>query len=115
MTGRLTNPYPYIQSADLLFHPSLVESQGLTILEAMALGTPVVVVESAGPKEFVENGRNGILIAPDVDEAVREVSSLYYNEEKRKTILTNASRTIQKFVPEEIMGIMANMLTKHGK
>lgn len=115
LTGRLTNPYPYIQSADLLFHPSLVESQGLTILEAMALGTPVVVVESAGPKEFVENGRNGILIAPDVDEAVREVSSLYYNEEKRKTILTNASRTIQKFVPEEIMGIMANMLTKHGK
>ncbi len=115
ITGNLPNPYPYIQSADLLFHPSLVESQGLTILEAMALGTPVVVVESAGPKEFVENGRNGILIAPDVDEAVREVSSLYYNEEKRKTILTNASRTIQKFVPEEIMGIMANMLTKHGK
>ena len=67
LTGSLKNPYPYIAEADVLVHPSIVESQGLTVLEAMALNTPVVVVESAGPKEFIKNRINGILVQNSID------------------------------------------------
>lgn len=84
--GKLPNPYPYIQSADLLFHPSLVESQGLTILEAMAIGTPVVVVESAGPKEFVEDGVNGMMVAAKVVDATDAIKALQSDEKTRKEL-----------------------------
>lgn len=40
-----------------MIHPSLVESQGITIIESMALGTPVVAVRSKGPEEFIESGK----------------------------------------------------------
>ena len=59
--GAKRNPYPYMKYADLYVHPSYVESQGLTILEAMALHLPCVVTISRGPGEFIEDGVNGLL------------------------------------------------------
>ncbi len=62
LTGNQINPYPYIAKADILVHPSLVESQGLTPLEAMALDTPVIAVKSAGVQEYIRHGENGVLV-----------------------------------------------------
>ena len=61
LEGSKTNPYPYMKYADLFVHPSYVESQGMTVLEAMALGVPCVVTKSRGPCEFIEDGINGLL------------------------------------------------------
>lgn len=90
MLGRLTNPYPYIQNADLLVHPSMIESQGLTILEAMTLGTPVVVAKSSGPLEFIDDGRNGLITGHDAKSIFEKINYLLkdrdiYNELKRNT------------------------------
>ena len=60
--GSKNNPYPYIKNADLYVHSSYVESQGITILEAMALNIPCVVTMSRGPSEFIKNGENGLLV-----------------------------------------------------
>lgn len=59
--GNQPNPYPYLINADLFVHPSYVESQGIVVLEAMALGVPCVVTQSLGPCEFIEDGVNGLL------------------------------------------------------
>lgn len=59
--GAKRNPYPYMKYADLYVHPSYVESQGITILEAMALHLPCVVTISHGPSEFIQDGVNGLL------------------------------------------------------
>lgn len=112
ITGNLPNPYPYIQSADLLFHPSLVESQGLTVLEAMALGTPVVVVESAGLKEFVENGVNGVMIAADMDVAVNMVMKLSVNVHKRKALSDGAQNTVWNYRSETIVSKIEKLLSE---
>lgn len=68
LVGELANPYPYIAGADLLVHPSFVESQGLVLLEALALGVPVLAVKSGGPEEFIENGINGFLCEKDPED-----------------------------------------------
>ena len=60
-TGSQSNPYPYIKNADLFVHPSYVESQGLVVLEAMALGIPCVVTKSLGTCEFLEDEVNCVL------------------------------------------------------
>ena len=110
VTGKLSNPYPYIQTANMLFHPSLVESQGLTVLEAMALGTPVVVVESAGPKEFVENGQNGILIAPDADEAVDVIIKLQSTPKVCQFFSEKGKNTANAFLPQIVMAQVEKFL-----
>ena len=63
----MENPYPIIRNSNVLVHPSLVESQGITVLEAMALSVPVIVVDSAGPREYIQNMENGIIMKPDAE------------------------------------------------
>jgi N-acetyl-alpha-D-glucosaminyl L-malate synthase BshA len=49
-------------AADLLLHPSEMESFGLAPLEAMACGTPVLAYRVGGLPEVVEDGRCGYLL-----------------------------------------------------
>ena len=52
------------QSLDLLLLTSHFEGTPLTVLEAMAMGVPVVASRVDGVQEVVEDGRDGILVAP---------------------------------------------------
>jgi len=62
-----------MRGARALVHPSLHEGFGLTLLEAMALGVPVVAVTSAGAREVC--GEAALLVAPDrLSEAIARVA-----------------------------------------
>jgi glycosyltransferase involved in cell wall biosynthesis len=50
--GATPNPYPYIAAADLMVHLPSSEAFGVAILEALALGVPVVSSPSIGPLEI---------------------------------------------------------------
>ena len=64
-TGFVNNPYPYIQHADVLAFSSLWEGLGFVLIEALALGTPVVSSDCpSGPKEILANGKYGYLYEP---------------------------------------------------
>jgi glycosyltransferase involved in cell wall biosynthesis len=54
-----------LSSADLFVHPSLDESLGIAIAEALACGVPVVATRVGGIPELVEHMVNGILVEPD--------------------------------------------------
>jgi glycosyltransferase involved in cell wall biosynthesis len=48
--------------SEVLVHPSHSEGLGLAILEAMAVGLPVVATRCGGPEEIVEDGVSGLLV-----------------------------------------------------
>lgn len=50
--------------ADLLVVAAEQEPFGLTIVEAMASGMPVVATRSGGPEEIVLDGKTGLLVSP---------------------------------------------------
>jgi glycosyltransferase involved in cell wall biosynthesis len=63
LPGFLPNPYPFMRSADVFVLSSAWEGFGLVLVEAMALGTPVVSVDCPwGPAEILEDGRWGDLV-----------------------------------------------------
>lgn len=82
LLGKKDNPYPWIKFADLFVHPSYVESQGLTILEAMALETPCVVSRSVGPSGFMVDGESGIMTDNSADGLYKGVVKMLETEEK---------------------------------
>lgn len=55
----------YYRAADICVHPARAEVLGLTIIEAMACGLPVVASRVGGIPEVVEDRVNGILVEPD--------------------------------------------------
>ncbi|WP_258394906.1 glycosyltransferase [Pseudomonas fluorescens] len=80
-TGHLNNPYPLIRHARLLILSSFCEGQPTVLIEALALGTPVLASDCpTGPRELLDNGRLGQLVkvndVPDLAQALQQSLSL---------------------------------------
>ncbi len=59
--------FRFIRQARVLLQLSGVESFGLTTLEAMLSGTPVVALPGGGSVDLIEYGKSGILVQPSGD------------------------------------------------
>lgn len=102
LEGSKTNPYPYIKYAQLFVHPSYVESQGLTVLEAMALGVPCVVTKSRGPCEFIQDGINGLLTEQSQESLTARVLEILNDKALYQRIREN-TKCPKQFSPERVM------------
>lgn len=51
-------------SSDVFFFPSVTETFGNVVLEAMASGLPCVIADGGGSKDFIKNGINGFRCSP---------------------------------------------------
>ncbi len=82
--------------ADLLVHPSLTEGFGMTVLEAMACGTPVISSNGGALPEVVGDG--GILFDPTDSRALREkILQVIKNEGLRKELIEKGFRQVKRF------------------
>jgi len=72
-------------SADIFVFPSTTDTFGNVIIEAQASGVPVIVSDSGGPKELVENNRNGLITkSHDVEDLTRAIRELVADPDRRK-------------------------------
>lgn len=61
MTGFQSDPAAWMSTFDVCVHASNREPFGLVVVEAMALGLPVVASDTAGPTEVIADGETGLL------------------------------------------------------
>jgi glycosyltransferase involved in cell wall biosynthesis len=82
--GRISPLIPRLVGAmDILVQPSLIESFGLTVAEAMSCGVPVVASCVGGLSEIIEDGVCGYLVPPrDSDALAAKVIDLLSNPER---------------------------------
>jgi len=77
---------------DLLFHPARQEPLGRVLLEAAALGCPIVATEVGGTPEIVTHDQSALLFpVDDADAAVKQIERLLSKDNLRET-LTSAAR-----------------------
>jgi glycosyltransferase involved in cell wall biosynthesis len=65
LPGFQPNPYPFMAAADLFVLSSRWEGFGNVVVEAMALGAPVVATDTHGPRAILEDGVSGVIVPPE--------------------------------------------------
>ncbi len=86
-TGPLADPAPALEAMDIFVLPSQREAFSLAILEAMALGKPVVATRVGGIPELVAHEDTGLLVPARDDEALAAaLLELARDAEKRRRL-----------------------------
>ena len=82
---------------DIVCLTSLSETYGLITLEAMAMQKPVVATHAGGVPEIVEDGVNGLLVAPsDPDQLGQAIERILANPEAARTMVLNARSAVER-------------------
>lgn len=96
-----------IASFDLMFYPSRWEPFANTILEAMAVGTPIVASNVGGNAEAITDGENGFLVpVDDPDKSAEVILDALNNRDRLKSITDTAQQCVKRYS-------VANMVTGH--
>ena len=102
--GSLKSTKEVLNISDLFMLPSSKESFGLSALEAMACGVPVIASESGGIPEVVLHGESGLLNSVrDTYQMTKNALKLLSNESLLKSFKSNAYKQAMKFDIELIL------------
>ncbi len=82
-------------SSHIFTFPSVTETQGIVIGEAMATGLPVVAIRAFGPAEMVSDGEDGFLTEPNLNAFTDAVLKLLADDELYKSMSARAKENVQ--------------------
>ena len=101
--GNKSNPYPYMEYADIFVHPSFVESQGITVLEAFSLEKPCVVTRNIGTEEYVLDGENALMAEQSIESLVDKIEKMLDGNICETFSPKCQQETLRQFSPDTIM------------
>jgi glycosyltransferase involved in cell wall biosynthesis len=110
-----------INKSRVFLYPSRQEPFGLSIVEAMACGVPVITTDVFGPREIIKHNYNGVAVPPDdVDALARAVESLLKDGKLRTLIAKNALKSVQekfdiRHHARRLVAIYDEMITRKKK
>jgi glycosyltransferase involved in cell wall biosynthesis len=91
------------RAADATILSSSWENFPHTVVEALAVGTPVLAMEAGGVAEVVHDGVNGLLVPPgDTDALTRAVRRFFRDESLRARLRTQAAPSVAEYSPERV-------------
>jgi glycosyltransferase involved in cell wall biosynthesis len=103
----------HYSAATVFVCPSLFEPFGITNIEAMACGTPVVASNRGGIPEIVENNRNGLLVEPTPQELAKAVSKILGSKQLSAKLSAAGMRTVNaKFSIKEVANKLLAIYTE---
>ncbi len=80
------------KAADVFVFPSLLETFGIAIVEAMAAGLPIIAGDSPGCRDVIRRDRDGLLVSPrDPAAMAQAMATLLTNDAKRADLAERAA------------------------
>jgi len=93
------------RAADATILSSSWENFPHTVVEALAVGTPVLAMEAGGVSEVVQDGVNGLLVAAGDTDALAEAVRRYFDDnELRERLRAAAAPSVAAYAPERVFG-----------
>ncbi len=106
--GQLDDVRPVIAASSVYVLPSYREGTPRTVLEAMAMGRPVVTTDAPGCRETVRDGENGFLVPVKEVEGLAEAMMRFVEDPSLIATMGNRSREVaeQKYDAYEVSNVV---------
>ena len=121
MLGRVENKRipELLSQSDLFVRPSRFEGFGVSFIEAMATGVPVIATPVGGIPDFITHRETGLLVESDNPRALAEaIEHIASDQALSKKLVSNASELIKKqyqwdVIVAKVESEMLSLTTKH--
>ena len=115
--GRFLGPLPRRQvlelfrAGDASLLSSSWENFPHTVVEALAVGTPVIATRTGGVTEVLEDGMNGLVVEPGDVAALEEAIRRFFSDEALAAKLrANAVPSVADYAPDRVYGRLERIL-----
>ena len=99
VTGYVTRDevFDCLAESDLFVFPSITDTQGLVVLEAMALGCPALAARSGAVRDMIQDGENGVIVDPSPEALAEGICRLLGSQEMRAQLAGQGRRRAEEF------------------
>jgi glycosyltransferase involved in cell wall biosynthesis len=95
--GVRNDVYRLMSAADLMVFPSLFEGMGVSLIEGMASGLPVIVFDRPPMSQIVEHDQSGVVVPDrDIDALARAIVALAGDPDRRAELGEAAAAAIRR-------------------
>ena len=104
------------RAADAALSTSAWENLPHSVVEALAVGTPVVATAVGGVPEVVHDGENGLLVATgDVDAIAAAIDRLSRDEALRMTLAAQAAASVAELAESRVLERIVRIVEEAGR
>ncbi len=109
--GLKTDVKPYLAMSDVLVMPSIDESFGIALIEAMSMSVACVATGVGGMLEIIRDGQDGILVPPQDSDALAEaLIRLMASPELRQKLGVSARQSVEeRFSVQRLAGELGDL------
>jgi len=112
LVGPVPDPAEWLRAADLFVHPSHYEAFGLSVLEALASGLPVVATAVPGLTQYLVDDENALLCPPGAPlDLARQLDRLLRDAGLRHRLGAGGRATVERrFDREQVFGVLLDLM-----
>ncbi len=91
----------YFEKADVFVLPTLEDTWGMVVLEAMILGKPILCSKFAGASELITDEKNGYCFDPESPERLAEFMLYFIKQPEQVTAMGHQSKELMnQYTPQ---------------
>jgi glycosyltransferase involved in cell wall biosynthesis len=104
------------RAADASLLSSSWENFPHTVVEALAVGTPVIATRTGGVAEVVRDGENGLVVEPgDVDALAEAIERFVGDAELAERLRANAALSVADYAADRVYAKLERILTEAAR
>ena len=111
--------FSLLSLSSVLAFPSMTETQGIVILEAMSVGRPVVAIDAMGVHDVMADGLGGFLCGEDVHEFSDRICELFDDpalyRRKASEGVTKSRLWSSRAMTERLVGIYERLIYRYRR